>query len=76
MASSWKACKPAGSGQTCTTAVATNSGYAKLFVEPGAGSLAVGIALIVLIPFLRKLITGKAQTSTTEIPATACRAVA
>ena len=37
-----------------TTAVATNPGYAKLFAELGAGSLVVGIALVVLIPFLRK----------------------
>src|SRR5205809_2512297 len=45
-----------------TTAVATNPGYAKLFAELGAGSLAVGIALVVLIPFLRRLITDKAET--------------
>jgi len=42
---------------TGTTAVATNPGYAKLFAELGAGSLAVGIMLVVLIPLLRKLIT-------------------
>jgi proton-dependent oligopeptide transporter, POT family len=47
---------------TGTTAIATNPGYAKLFAELGAGSLAVGIALVVLIPFLRKLITDKAET--------------
>jgi hypothetical protein len=34
---------------TGTTAVATNPGYAKLFAELGLGSLAVGIALVVLI---------------------------
>src|SRR5256885_4181450 len=44
-----------------TTAVATNPEYVKLFAELGAGSLAVGIALVVLIPFLRKLITDKAE---------------
>ena len=33
-----------------TTAVATNAGYAKLFTELGLVSLAVGIALVVLIP--------------------------
>ena len=49
-----------------TTAVATNPGYAKLFAELGAGSLAVGIALVVLIPFLRKLITDKAETPIIE----------
>src|SRR5438094_4543274 len=47
---------------TGTTAVAANPGYAKLFAELGAGSLAVGIALVVLISFLRKLITDKAET--------------
>jgi len=54
---------------TGTTAVATNPEYAKLFAELGAGSLAVGIALVVLIPFLRKLITDKAETRPVE-PAT------
>jgi POT family proton-dependent oligopeptide transporter len=51
---------------TGNTAVATNAGYAKLFFELGLGSLAVGVALVVLIPFLRKLITDKA-----EVPAAA-----
>jgi len=55
---------------TGTTAIATNAGYAKLFAELGAGSLAVGIALVVLIPFLRKLITDKAETPPAETPAT------
>jgi POT family proton-dependent oligopeptide transporter len=55
---------------TGTTAVATNPGYAKLFAELGAGSLAVGIALVVLIPFLRKLITDKAAAAPTETPVT------
>jgi len=55
---------------TGTTAVATNPGYAKLFAELGTGSLAVGIALVVLIPFLRKLITDKAETPSAEMPAT------
>jgi POT family proton-dependent oligopeptide transporter len=44
-----------------TTAVATNPEYVKLFGALGAGSLVVGIALVVLIPFLRKLITDKAD---------------
>ena len=48
---------------TGTTAVATNPAYAKLFAELGLGSLAVGIVLVVLIPFLRKLITDKAETA-------------
>ncbi len=55
---------------TGTTAIATNPGYAKLFAELGAGSLAVGVALVVLIPFLRKLITDKAETLPVEVPAT------
>src|SRR6266513_1928815 len=53
---------------TGTTAVATNAGYAKLFAELGAGSLVVGVILLVLIPFLRKLITDKAETHTFETP--------
>jgi len=53
-----------------TTAVATKAGYAKLFAELGAGSLAVGIVLVVLIPFLRKLITDKAETPPAETLAT------
>ena len=44
-----------------TTAVATNPEYVKLFGALGAGSLVVGIALLVLIPFLRRLITDKAE---------------
>ena len=53
---------------TGTTAVATNAGYAKLFAELGLGSLAVGIALVALIPFLRKLITDKAEQAAEEAP--------
>src|SRR6266545_2107462 len=51
---------------TGTTAVATNPAYVKLFAELGFGSLAVGIVLVVLIPFLRKLITDKAETPPVE----------
>ncbi len=50
-----------------TTALATNPEYVKLFGALGAGSLAVGIALVVLIPFLRKLITDKAEISPEEL---------
>ena len=32
--------------------------------------IAVGIALVVLIPFLRKLITDKAETPRAEVPIT------
>jgi POT family proton-dependent oligopeptide transporter len=52
---------------TGTTAVATNPGYMKLFTELGFGSLAVGVALVVLIPFLRKLITDKADVPPEEM---------
>jgi hypothetical protein len=38
----------------------------KLLAELGARSLAVGIVLVVLIPFPHKLITEKAETPTTE----------
>ena len=51
---------------TGSTPSATNAGYAKLFTELGLGALAVGIALLVLIPFLRKLITDKAETPPLE----------
>jgi POT family proton-dependent oligopeptide transporter len=46
---------------TGATAVSTNAGYIKLFTELGVITLVVGIALLVLIPFLRKLITDKAE---------------
>jgi POT family proton-dependent oligopeptide transporter len=44
-----------------TTAVVTNPEYVKLFGALGMGSLVVGVALVVLIPFLRRLITDKAE---------------
>ena len=53
---------------TGTTAAATNAGYAKLFAELGAGSLAVGIVLVVLSPFLRKLITGRDASRRSGLP--------
>src|SRR5437763_16997511 len=52
-----------------TTAVATNPEYVKLFGALGAGSLVVGVALVVLIPFLRKLITDKAAIPPAELAA-------
>jgi POT family proton-dependent oligopeptide transporter len=52
-----------------TTAVTTNPEYVKLFAELGAGSLAVGVVLVVLIPFLRKLITDKAEIRPEEMAA-------
>ena len=39
-----------------TTAVATNPAYAALFAKLGLGSIAVGVVLVLLIPFLRQLI--------------------
>ena len=50
-----------------TTAVATNPEYVKLFGALGAGSLVVGVALVLLIPFLRKLITDKAEVPAEEM---------
>jgi proton-dependent oligopeptide transporter, POT family len=51
---------------TGSTAVTTNPGYIKLFAELGFGSLLVGVALVVLIPFLRKLITDRAEPTAVE----------
>lgn len=56
---------------TGTTAVATNPGYIKLFTQLGLGTLVVGIGLLLLIPFLRKLITDKAEVSPPEEAPTA-----
>lgn len=43
------------------SAATTNPVYSKLFVELGCGSLIVGVVLIFMIPFLRKLITDAAE---------------
>jgi POT family proton-dependent oligopeptide transporter len=56
---------------TGATAMSTNPGYIKLFTELGLITLAVGIALLVLIPFLRKLITDKAEIAPAEQAPTA-----
>jgi POT family proton-dependent oligopeptide transporter len=50
------------------TAVTTNPVYAKLFIELGCGSLVVGAVLVLLTPFLRKLITDGATTPAQEPP--------
>jgi POT family proton-dependent oligopeptide transporter len=50
-----------------TTAIATNPEYVKLFAALGLGSLVVGVALVVLIPFLRRLITDKAEIPPEEM---------
>jgi POT family proton-dependent oligopeptide transporter len=52
-----------------TTALATNPEYVKLFGALGAGSLVVGVALVLLIPFLRRLITDKAEIPPEEMAA-------
>src|ERR1700737_2640468 len=49
-----------------TLLFATNLEYVKLFGALGVGSLAVGVALVLLIPFLRKLITDKAEIPPAE----------
>jgi POT family proton-dependent oligopeptide transporter len=54
--------EPAG-----TTAAATNAGYVKLFAGLGAGTLVVGVALVLLIPLLRRLITDKAEIPPEEL---------
>jgi POT family proton-dependent oligopeptide transporter len=51
-----------------TSLVASNLQYAKLFGALGAGSFLVGIALVVLIPFLRRLITDKPEITPDELP--------
>jgi POT family proton-dependent oligopeptide transporter len=56
---------------TGATAVSTNPGYIKLFTQLGIITLAVGIGLLVLIPFLRKLITDKAEVASAEEAPTA-----
>jgi POT family proton-dependent oligopeptide transporter len=48
------------------TAVTTNPVYSRLFVELGCGSVVVGIVLVLLIPFLGRLITD--ETPAVRIP--------
>jgi proton-dependent oligopeptide transporter, POT family len=43
------------------SAVTTNPVYSKLFTELGLGSFFVGVVLVLLIPFLRKLIKDEAK---------------
>lgn len=53
---------------TGSTLSATNVAYAKLFGALGVGSLVVGIGLLILIPFLRRLITDKPEIAPDELP--------
>jgi proton-dependent oligopeptide transporter, POT family len=57
------------------TALTTNPVYSKLFVELGCGSFAVGVALVVLVPFLQKLIKDEGA-SPGEPPSDAVEAAA
>jgi len=43
------------------SALTTNPLSSKLFIELGCGSIVVGVVLVLMIPFLRKLITDKAD---------------
>ncbi len=54
--------EPAG-----TTALATNPEYVQLFGALGLGALVVGIALVVLNPLLRRLITDKAEVKPEDL---------
>lgn len=45
------------------SAVMTNPVYSKLFIELGCGSVVVGLVLVVLIPYLRRLITDSAEAA-------------
>lgn len=59
---------------TAGSAATTNPVYSKLFIELGCGSLVVGVALVLLIPFLRRLITDGAESAPEEPAATAAAA--
>ncbi len=51
------------------TALETNHAYSTLFAQLGCGSVVVGVALIVLIPFLRRLITDDSPGATAPLTA-------
>jgi POT family proton-dependent oligopeptide transporter len=53
------------------SALTTNPVYSKLFIELGCGSLVVGVALVLLTPFLRRLITDGKEGAPPEEPAAA-----
>lgn len=52
------------------SAVTTNPVYSKLFIELGCGSLVVGVVLVLLMPFLRRLITDREEVAPEEPAAT------
>ena len=56
------------------SAVTTNPVYSKLFIELGCGSLVVGVVLVFLTPFLRKLITDGKEAAAAEPVAPAAAA--
>jgi POT family proton-dependent oligopeptide transporter len=51
------------------TPVTTNPVYARLFAELGCGSLAVGVVLGVLVPFLRRLIKDEEPAAVSGVAA-------
>ncbi|HEY3816277.1 MAG TPA: oligopeptide:H+ symporter [Polyangiaceae bacterium] len=58
------------------TAVTTNPIYSRLFAELGGGSVVVGLGLVVLIPFLRKLIKDEEAPPKPPEPSIAANAAA
>jgi POT family proton-dependent oligopeptide transporter len=57
-----------------STPAATNPVYSTLFAQLGWGSVAVGVALVLLIPVLRRLIRDKEAPADDELmPAVAPR---
>jgi proton-dependent oligopeptide transporter, POT family len=50
------------------SALSTNHVYSTLFAELGCGSLVVGVVLVLLIPFLRRLITDEAPPGPPQDP--------
>lgn len=50
------------------TPITTNPVYSRLFTELGCGSLAVGVVLVVLVPFLRRLIRDE-EPAASAVPA-------
>ena len=56
------------------SAVTTNPVYSKLFIELGCGSLVIGVVLVLLIPFLRRLITDGDEAAPQEPLATTAAA--